>query len=129
MVPDGTPFDVAKSCLQKAILSGDDLGAVYWALQLSVRSRGSCSAIARSSRARMSGSAPHHALPVVLAARTAYEQTKKESRNPRPDAVLVVWPALYLAPRREEPGGPTIWQHASSLRWCRQPAVSPTPQT
>jgi MgsA AAA+ ATPase C terminal len=38
-----------------------------------------------------------HALPVVLAARTAYEQAKKQSRNPRPDAVLVVWPALYLA--------------------------------
>ena len=96
-VPDGTPLDVAKSCLQKAIRRGDDLGAAYWALQLAAKFPWLLFRRLAVIACEDVGLGDPRALPVVLAARSAYEQARKESRNPHPDAVLVVWPALYLA--------------------------------
>lgn len=122
-VPDGTPLDEARSGLQKSIRRGDDLGSAYWALQLAAKFPWLLFRRLAVIACEDVGLANPAALTVVVAARTAYEHAVKESRAPRPESVLVVWPTLYLArspKNREADDLANSVQHLMERGWRAQ---------
>lgn len=96
LLPDGTEYDVAVSTLIKTLRRGLELGAMYWAAQLSGRYPWKTWRLLEVFAAEDVGPANPQALPLVVAGRIAWEHHVKESKG-RPPLVLLASAVLTLA--------------------------------
>jgi hypothetical protein len=97
LVPNGQSLAVATSALTKALRRGRELEALYWAQQIEARYPWLLFRRLGVFAAEDIGIADPQAVTVVASVRQLYEQAKKESRAPRPDAALLAFTVQYLA--------------------------------